>query len=330
MSAEVATQPHNLPILATKQNTTGKTYIVTGANTGLGFEASKHLVGLGAKKVILAVRSIPSGIAAKQKIDEATNTTDVAEVWALDLSSYDSVKAFAKRASEELDRIDAVIENAAVAAAERKIVEGHILPITVNVLSTFLLAVLLLPKLKRVAEEYGIVPRLAIVTSGVGFDVRQIWDAVKEDPFVRADELPQEQMMVTYPLSKLMDTIIVRELAAQLPVEQGKVIINANCPGLCRTELVRNATGPVRDSIVEQHQLYGRTAEDGSRTLLAGANLGEESHGAFLSSCEVRQDKVPEWVTDEEAQKWQKHLWELIVKELEAAVPGSVQQALQK
>ncbi|KAL4867694.1 hypothetical protein BDV12DRAFT_117313 [Aspergillus spectabilis] len=289
MSAEVPNQPRDLPFLATRESTSGKTYIVTGANTGLGFEASKHLVNLGAKKVILAVRSITSGEAAKQKIDDATGTTDIADVWALDLSSYDSVKAFAKRAITELDRIDAVIENAAVAIAEHKLAEGHILPLTVNVLSTFLLAVLLLPKLKESAEQYGILPRLVIVTSGVGFNARETWDKIKKDPFVRAREIPSEQLMVTYPISKLMDTLAVRELAAQLPVEQGKVVINAVCPGLCRTELVRNTKGSMKDLILEQHELYGRTAEDGSRTLLAGAILGKESHGAFLSSCEVRE-----------------------------------------
>ncbi|KAL4785206.1 hypothetical protein BJX76DRAFT_189585 [Aspergillus varians] len=330
MDEEIATQPRDLPLLATRETTEGRTYVVTGANTGLGFEAAKHLVTLGAKQVILAVRSIPAGEAAKQKIDEATGTTDIAHVWALDLSSYDSVKAFAKRVVTELDRIDAVIENAAVATGAPTLAEGYPLGITVNVLSTFLLAVLLLPKLKESAEKYGILPHLAIVTSGVGWDVREVWDKLREDPFVRVNGLPVEQLMVTYPLSKLMDTLAVRELAAQLPVEQGKVVINAVCPGLCKTELVRNAPPPQKESIINLQGLYGRTAEDGSRTLLAGAVLGKESHGAFTSSCEVRNDKVPDWVTDEEGKKWQKHLLDLILKEIEAAVPGSVHKALQK
>ncbi|KAL5340726.1 hypothetical protein BJX70DRAFT_360232 [Aspergillus crustosus] len=328
MAAEVPFQSRDLPFLATKESTFGKTYIVTGANVGLGFEASKHLVSLGAKKVIIAVRSIPSGEAAKKKIDEATGTSDIADVWALDLSSYDSVKAFAKRAVSELDRIDAVIENAAVAAAEHAVAEGHILPLTVNVLSTFLLAFLLLPKLKESAEKFGILPRLVIVTSGIGFDAQQAWDKVKEDPFVGVDQIPQEQFIATYPISKLFDTFIVRELAAQLPVAQGKVVINAVCPGLCRTELIRNVTGPIRDTIIEQHEKYGRTAEDGSRTLLAGAVLGEGSHGAFLSSCTVAEEKVPDWVKSEDGQKWQKNLWDVLVKEIEAADPVVVQKAL--
>ncbi|KAL4754723.1 hypothetical protein BDW72DRAFT_190013 [Aspergillus terricola var. indicus] len=333
MSHEVPTQPRDLPILATTESTAGKTYIVTGANTGLGFEAAKHFVRLGAKRVILAVRSIPSGEAAKRKIDEATATNDVAEVWALDLSRYASVKTFAKRAITELERIDAVIENAAVATPEQTRAEGHGLSLTVNVLSTFLLAMLLLPKLKESAEKYGILPHLSIVTSGIGWDMRETWEKIREDPLVRMDGLPTEQLMVTYaqyPISKLMDTLAVRELAARLPVEQGKVVINAVCPGLCKTELVRNCPPTQKQAIVEQHELYGRTAEDGSRTLLAGSVLGKESHGTYTSNCEIREDKVPDWAKDEEAKKWQEHLWGLIVKELETVEPGCVRKALQK
>ncbi|KAL2872719.1 uncharacterized protein BJX67DRAFT_376512 [Aspergillus lucknowensis] len=323
-----ANQPHNLPILLTEESTAGRTYIVTGANTGLGFEAAKHLVRLGAEKVVLAVRSLPTGETAKAKIEEATGTTGVAEPWALDLSSYDSVKAFAKRAAAELDRIDAVIENAAVAAGEHIFAEGHTLPLTVNVLSTFLLAVLLLPKLKESAEKYGILPRLAVITSGAAFDSREAWDEIKEDPLVGIDAIDGTKLMTTYPLSKLMDTLSVRELAELLPIEKGKVVINASCPGLCKTELIRNCPPHLKESIVKLHELYGRTAEDGSRTLLAGAAWGEESHGRYLMHCELKDDELPEWMTDAEAKKSQKHLWSLIVKELESVVPGCVEKAL--
>jgi DNA-binding LacI/PurR family transcriptional regulator len=50
MSKYIATQPHNLPLLVTTSTCTGSTYIVTGSNTGIGYEAAKHLVALGASK----------------------------------------------------------------------------------------------------------------------------------------------------------------------------------------------------------------------------------------------------------------------------------------
>ncbi|KAL2820355.1 hypothetical protein BJX63DRAFT_428186 [Aspergillus granulosus] len=329
MAAEIPGQPRDLPILLTEEAVTGGTYIVTGANTGLGFEAAKHLVRLGAAKVILAVRRPTNGETARKEIDAVTGTSGIAEAWALDLSSYDSVKTFATRAEKELERIDAVIENAAVAAGEKILAEGHALPLTVNVLGTFLLAVLLLPKLRESAEEYGILPRLAFITSGSAFDVRGQWEAIREDPFNGIDAVDGEKLMITYPLSKLMLTLISRELASLLPVEKGRVVINASCPGLCITELDRNISSGPREELRKLREEFGRTAEDGSRTLLAGAAMGRESHGHYLMNCEIRDDKLPEWMTDAEALKDQKRLWGLLVRELEATAPGSVQKALQ-
>ena len=187
MSAEVATQPHNLPLAVSKETCSGKTYIVTGANTGLGFEAAKHLVALGSAKVILAVRNVSSGETAKADIEADTGVSNVAEVWKLDLASYDSVKSFASKAAA-LDRLDAVIENAGVAMAERVMAEGHLLAVTVNIYSTFLLAVLLLPKLRDTSRKFGTQPHLSIVGSGAGFDMAEGWNAIKDNPIVKMED----------------------------------------------------------------------------------------------------------------------------------------------
>ena len=161
---------------------------MTGANTGLGFEAAQHLVALGAAKVILGVRNVSAGEAAKTKIDTATGKSDVAEVWALDLASYDSVKSFAKRAIKDLDRIDALIENAGVAGNTKAKVEGHVVDVTVNVLSTLLLGLLLLPKMSESARRFGILPHLVIVTSSYSFGSEGQWEKIKDDPLVGMDD----------------------------------------------------------------------------------------------------------------------------------------------
>lgn len=80
MTHAVANQPHNLPLLATTETYSGGTYIVTGAITGLGLEAAKQLVALGAAKVILGVRNLSAGQAAKERVETATVIPDVAEV----------------------------------------------------------------------------------------------------------------------------------------------------------------------------------------------------------------------------------------------------------
>ncbi len=124
----------------------GKTFIVTGSNIGLGLEAARHFVRLDAAKVIIAVRSTSKGEEAKQSIESSTGRKGVVEVWPLDLGSYDSVKAFAEKA-KKLDRIDSLVENAGIATRAYTLMEENESQITVNVVSTFLLA-LLLPPLK--------------------------------------------------------------------------------------------------------------------------------------------------------------------------------------
>jgi hypothetical protein len=84
---------------------------------------------------------------------------------------------------ETLDRIEAVIENAAVAGSGGK-AEGHHLTLTVNVMGTFLLAMLLLPKLRSDSAKFGYSPRLSIVTSGTAFDLGDYWAKIAEDPIV--------------------------------------------------------------------------------------------------------------------------------------------------
>ena len=133
----------------------GQTIIVTGSNTGIGLEAARHIVRLGAAKVILAVRSCERGTAAAKSIVASTGRAGVAEVWELDLASYESVRAFAERATTELDRLDVVIENAGLYTHQFERAEDNERTITVNVISTMLLAVLLLPKLRETAERFG-------------------------------------------------------------------------------------------------------------------------------------------------------------------------------
>ncbi|KAK6611509.1 short-chain dehydrogenase [Botrytis cinerea] len=276
MAAAVATQPHNLPLLVTPETCRGRTYIITGANTGLGLEAARHLVCLGSASVIMAVRDLSSGLRALADIESSTGISGVAQVWELDLSSYASVIAFAKRATEELDRIDAVIENA----------------------GTVLLGVLLFPKLKESGERFRTLPHLVIVTSRVSFDFGEDWMKIKDDPIVKSNE--EEMTPKAYPLSKLLEIMAIRHLAGLLPLQQTGVVIN-----------------------LEQ---FGRTAEDGSRTLLYGAIAGEKSHGCFLESCIIAENVIPNWVTDMDGKKSQKIVWDVIARELETIEPGCVEK----
>lgn len=145
-----------------------KTIIVTGSNVGLGLEAARHFGRLGAARVILAVRDLEKGEAAKKSIDQTlSRSPSPVTVWKLDLSSYDSVREFAARVDKELDRVDVVCENAGIATGTFRLTEGDESTITTNVVSTFLLAFLLLPKLKETAQRFNTLPTLTITSSEV-------------------------------------------------------------------------------------------------------------------------------------------------------------------
>lgn len=168
-------QNRQLPIALTSQDCQGRTYIVTGSNNGLGYECTKHLVRLGAARVIMAVRNIEAGKASQSTIEAETGRRNVLEVWHLDLSSFDSVKAFVKRVESQLDRVDALIENAAVAMDKWVLLEGRETCVTVNVLSTLLMTVLILPYMKRTATNFGIRPRISIIGSNAAFMIEKTY-----------------------------------------------------------------------------------------------------------------------------------------------------------
>lgn len=181
-----------LPLPISPQICAGKTYIVTGSNIGLGLETAKHLVRASAGRVILAVRSTSSGERARQEIEAETDRRGVADVWSLNLASYDSVLAFAKRAADELDRLDALVENAAVyldqwttvTTGEGRKRKEEETSVVVNDISTTLLGLLLLPKLADTARHFpDSKPRLVFVTSALGFSVRDDLYAIKTDVF---------------------------------------------------------------------------------------------------------------------------------------------------
>jgi NAD(P)-dependent dehydrogenase (short-subunit alcohol dehydrogenase family) len=141
---------------------------VTGSNTGLGYEAAKRFVQLSAAKVILAVRSLSKGEEAKSQIEDETGIKDVAEVWLLDMASFESIKAFGEKV-KELDRLDAIVLNAGIALDQWSISDGMETTIIVNVIGTMLLAGLVMPKLGESAKKFRIVPHSTIIGSNVAF-----------------------------------------------------------------------------------------------------------------------------------------------------------------
>jgi retinol dehydrogenase-12 len=161
---------------------TGQTIIVTGSNTGLGLEAARHLSRLNATLVILAVRTVAKGEAAKSNILASTEQSPSSiEVWSLDMTSIESIKSFAERASR-LDRLDAVLENAGMMTQRFNIVEGYESTIMTNVIGTFCLALLMIPILRASGAKWRVQPKLSIVASDA-YNLARFRELKKENIF---------------------------------------------------------------------------------------------------------------------------------------------------
>jgi len=305
-----------------------KTVIITGANTGLGLEAARHFLTLNVSHLILAVRDPAKGAAAKASLLQQANSnptsphnTTTIEIWDLDLSSYASVQAFAARVTSTLPRIDAVLLNAGIMPQVYAETEGSESTITTNVLSTFLLAFLLLPHLKTVAERHSIRPVVSVTASDVHF--LTAFPERDAQPSILA-ELSNEKtarMGDRYNVSKLLEVFLVREFGVRFPAETYPVTLNCLTPGWCVSQLDRDmdTSNLLLRGVKKALQ---RTTEVGGRTLVAAVAAGPESHGEYMSECAVAG--VAPLVTSEEGRVAQKRVWDEVCAKLEEISPGVV------
>jgi NAD(P)-dependent dehydrogenase (short-subunit alcohol dehydrogenase family) len=104
--------------LADAPTQTGQTAVVTGANSGLGYETTKGLAANGAE-VVMACRNVSRGESARQDIEREVPDASL-HVAELDLASLESVAAFAERFCAEYDALDLLVNNAGVMALPRR------------------------------------------------------------------------------------------------------------------------------------------------------------------------------------------------------------------
>ncbi|KAJ8113828.1 hypothetical protein ONZ43_g5058 [Nemania bipapillata] len=297
---------------------TGKTILVTGATSGLGLEAARHFVRLNAERVVLGCRNVEQGRLVKEEIESSQHRIDVCEVWPVDLGSFDSVKSFCRRA-EQLDHLDIVVENAGVSSKHYEVLEGYERQITVNVISTYLMAFLLLPKLQQNASQTN-APHLVIVASNA-----HRYTSIRESDFPSIFESFRgpSNMNFRYPISKLLVVLVARELSRLITSSFAPgqhVIINSLDTGLCKTNLFREEVWPISWVLNAAMILVGRTAEMGCRVLLWAASAGPETHGRYIEDCKVSHESP--FVRSDVGEVAQKKVFDELVEILEGIDPG--------
>ncbi|KAF2093615.1 short-chain dehydrogenase/reductase-like protein [Rhizodiscina lignyota] len=307
----------------------GQTAIVTGSNTGLGFEAARHLVRLNAETVILAVRNIEKGEHAKQRIEESTKKEGVVEVWELDLSSYESVKSFVRKCNQNLQRLDCVIGNAAIGPGLYKTFEDNEAALTVNIVSTFLLNTLLLPLCRKTSRLFNVQPRLTFIVSEV-HGMARLPERQQPDIFaaLNADK-SSSGMRRRYGVTKLLGVLLTKELAARMgkPDNQG-VIVNCANPGFCVSDLGRDAPAVYRPLMVLLNLILARTTEMGSRAHVFAAAGSAETHGQYMSNGRV--EPPSEFVRSKDGMETQHRVYDELLKKLEKINPGISQLVVGK
>ncbi|KAJ5097662.1 hypothetical protein N7456_008383 [Penicillium angulare] len=267
----------------------GKTVLITGANTGLGFEAALKFASLGASCLLLGVRSLERGEEARSRICQQTGySAENVKLYELDMGTFASVKSFANTISKEPD-LDITILNAGIAAPSWKLSpEGYEMSLQVNVLSTALLGILLLPRLKRSASLTGNPTHLEIVGSiagrGVNIDEFSNEIGILEQANQASFFTAQKQ----YGVSKLFEFYVMQglvEASSSADPDQcaTDVIINAVCPGLCRSTLGRDFPALMKAPMALFHSVFARTAEQGARSYVSGVLQGENAHGQLWS-----------------------------------------------
>ncbi|PYH46503.1 putative short-chain dehydrogenase/reductase family protein [Aspergillus saccharolyticus JOP 1030-1] len=302
------------------QDFTDAVVLVTGGNTGLGLEAARHFVRLQAATVILAVRDMQKGQKAKDSIEATTKIQGVVQVWPLDLESVQSVQDFTTKAAG-LPRLDVVVANAGISTSEWTLIGGTERSILVNVISTFLLIVSLLPKLQETATQQHTRPRVVVVSSE-GHETTEFVEQKADRIFDALKDKTQSNMDERYDTTKLIQLYLVRAVAEHLSLSnKPAVTINAVSPGLCKTGLLRETPLAARILISPIKAVLARSAEEGSRTLVhaAGPDNGE-THGKYLRDCKMTEPAAA--VRSEQGQATQEKLFKELLEELEEVCPG--------
>jgi NAD(P)-dependent dehydrogenase (short-subunit alcohol dehydrogenase family) len=205
---------------------TGRVAVITGANTGLGYETALALAAHGAH-VVLAVRNLDKGKDAISRITAQSPQADVA-LQELDLTSLESIRAAAEQLRADHQRIDLLINNAGVMYPPKETTkDGFEMQFGTNHLGHFALTGLLLDRLLPVAGSR------VVTVSSMGHRIRAD---------IHFDDLQWERSynrVKAYGQAKLANLMFTYELQRRL-ASRGTTIAVAAHPGGSNTELMRH------------------------------------------------------------------------------------------
>ena len=243
----------------------GRTYLVTGANTGIG-RATAHDLAARGGRVILACRSEAKTRPVMAEIAGQTGN-DQLEFLELDLGDLASVQRAVATLYDRDETIDVLIANAGLAGQQGVTAQGFELAFGTNHLGHFLFVNELLDLLRRRAPA-----RIVVVSSASHFQPKRIdFDAVQPPTATTTG-------MREYGVSKLANVLFAAELARRVPEDE--VLVRSLHPGVIASDVWRRVPWPVRPVM----KLFMRSVEQGAETTLhcATAERVAGTHGCYM------------------------------------------------
>ncbi len=232
---------------------TGRTILITGANSGIGYEAARALAQHGAH-VVLGCRTRSKADEAVARI-AATNPSGSTEILEMDLADLDSIADAASRFALSHDRLDVLVNNAGLMATPRQhTAQGFEMQFGVNHLGHFALT----GHLFEILMASGRARVVSISSQG------------HRPGKIHFDDINSEKKYSPWPAyfqSKLANLLFIRELQRRLVVAQSEMIAVAAHPGVSSTNLGHESSGvltammkwtrPVFDRFVSQSAAMG-------------------------------------------------------------------------
>ena len=205
------------------------------------------------------------------------------------MSNFSSVQSFARTLSQEVSVLDIAILNAGVASTSYNTSsEGWEMSVQVNVLSTALLGILLLPKLRETASRTGTKPHVVITGSAAHAQVKAEQVAVSPNERIldKINEPSYFNPGVQYSATKLLVMYVTQALAdiSSKPNGEPDIIVIVTCTGLCKSDVGRTFPWFLQYPVLLFQSVFARTAEQGSRSLVSASTVGVDHHGGYWTN----------------------------------------------
>lgn len=213
------------------EDLTGKVFLVTGANSGIGYEATKVFASKGAR-VIMGCRNLIKAKDAKEKIlNEFPDS--LIDIIQLDLTSFNSIKQFSEKVLEKYDRLDVLLNNAGIMTVPYGSTEdGLELQIGVNHFGHYYLTMSLVSLVNKTQDS-----RIVSIAS-----IAHKYGNLNKATFEYGDNKKYSKMKA-YAQSKLANLLFTYKLKEKLENLDSNITVLAAHPGVSKTNLGNHING---------------------------------------------------------------------------------------